>query len=199
MAAFAYAVALTGGIATGKSSTAKIFSEKGFRIIDADKIAHQVLDTQAAQVATLFGTTYLTKGRIDRKALGRLIFSDAQKRKALESLLHPLIQKEIASLSEMLDRKKSPYLVDIPLFFESDAYPITETIVVYAPKGIQIRRLMQREGYTQEEALQRISAQMDIEAKKAQATYVIDNSGDRDQLARECQRVRHAILVKNWL
>ena len=199
MAAFAYAVALTGGIATGKSSVAEIFSGKGFEIIDADKIAHQVLDAQAEQIATLFGMAYLTEGRVDRRALGRLVFADAQKRKALESLLHPLIQKEIASLSEMLDRKKSPYLVDIPLFFESDAYPITETIVVYAPKEIQIRRLMQREGYTQEEALQRIAAQMDIEAKKAQATYVIDNSGDRDQLARECQRVRHAILVKNWL
>ena len=193
MSAFVYAVALTGGIATGKSSVAEIFSEMGFEIIDADKIAHQVLDAQAEQIAMLFGAAYLTEGRVDRKALGRLVFADTQKRKVLESLLHPLIQEEIASLSEALDRKKSPYLVDVPLFFESGAYPIAQIIVVYTPKEIQVERLMQREGYTQEEALQRIDAQMDIEAKKSQATYVIDNSGDRDQLERECRRVENLI------
>ena len=193
MSAFVYAVALTGGIATGKSSVAEIFSEMGFEIIDADKIAHQVLDAQAEQIAMLFGAAYLTEGRVDRKALGRLVFADTQKRKVLESLLHPLIQEEIASLSEALDRKKSPYLVDVPLFFESGAYPIAQIIVVYTPKEIQVERLMQREGYTQEEALQRIDAQMDIEAKKSQATYVIDNSGDRDQLERECRRVEDLI------
>ena len=199
MANFKYAVALTGGIATGKSSAAEIFSKEGFEIIDADKIAHQILDEQAEQIAILFGAVYLTEGRVDRKALGRLVFSDAQKRKKLESLLHPLIQEEIASLSNILDRTKSPYLVDVPLFFESGAYPIAQTIVVYAPKEIQVERLMRREGYSRIEAWQRLEAQMDIEIKKTQASYVIDNSGDRDQLARECQRVSHAILTKNKL
>ena len=199
MANFKYAVALTGGIATGKSSAAEIFSQEGFEIIDADKIAHQILDEQAEQIAILFGAVYLTEGRVDRKALGRLVFSDAQKRKKLESLLHPLIQEEIASLSNILDRTKSPYLVDVPLFFESGAYPIAQTIVVYAPKEIQVERLMRREGYSRIEAWQRLEAQMDIEIKKKQATYVIDNSGDRDQLVRECQRVSHAILTKNKL
>jgi dephospho-CoA kinase len=199
VAAFRYAIALTGSIATGKSTVAQIFSGYGFERIDADRVAHHILDTQTSKIIELFGADYVVHGKVDRKALGKLVFSDEKKRQDLEALLHPLIQSEIASQSKTLDRQKKPYLVDIPLFFEFNRYPIEQTIVVYTPHHIQLERLMQREGYTQSEAQSRIDTQMDIEQKRALATWVIDNSGDRKQLERECQRVRDLILSKNRL
>jgi len=191
---FSYAIALTGSIATGKSTVAEIFAGYGFPVIDADRIAHQILDKQAAQIAALFGQTYIVQGKVDRKALGRLIFSDTQKRQELEHLLHPLIQEEIQSQAKSLDTLQKPYLVDIPLFFEHNRYPISRVIVVYTPRHIQLERLVQREGYTLQEAQRRIDTQMDIEQKRSLATWVIDNSGDRRALEAECQRVKDLIF-----
>ena len=194
MPAFEYAIALTGGIATGKSSAAKLFSAWGIEIIDLDIIAHQILKRQQEKIATLFGTACIKEGSVDRKALGKQIFSDIKKRKKLEALLHPLIQKEATSKAKILDRVAKPYLVDTPLFFEFLGYPIADSIVVYASREIQLRRLIKRDGYSMKEARQRLDAQMDIEKKKVLATFVIDNSGDLSQLENECQRVKDLIL-----
>ena len=193
MSVFKYAIALTGGIATGKSSAAKLFDAWGFDIIDLDTVAHQILDGQQEKISELFGTTCITGGRVDRKALGKQVFADTEKRKKLEALLHPLIRQEAAEKAHILDAFGTPYLVDIPLFFELHSYPITRSIVVYTPREIQLQRLMQRDGYSMQEATQRIDAQMNIETKKQQATFVIDNSGDLAQLERECRRVRGLI------
>ena len=199
MTAFRYAIALTGSIATGKSTVAQIFSEYGFEIIDADRVAHHALDTHTSKIAEIFGKTYIVNGKVDRKALGKLVFANAKKRQALESLLHPLIQSEITSQAKALDRLEKPYLIDIPLFFELNRYPIKRSIVVYTPRQIQLERLMQRENYTQAEAQSRIDTQMDIEEKRTLATWVIDNSGDRETLEKECQRVQNLILSQNKL
>lgn len=192
--AFEYAVALTGSIATGKSSTAKIFSSFGFTIIDADTIAHQVLNEQYVQITELFGEEVRDGAKIDRKVLGSIVFADSAKRASLEALLHPLIYKEIERCSALEDKLKKPYLIDIPLFFESNRYAIEKSLVVYAPKALQLIRLMQRDGYNEEEALSRIAIQMDIEQKKLEATYVIDNSKDEAYLNYECARVKNEIL-----
>ena len=106
--AFKYAIALTGSIATGKSSTVKLLSASGFHIIDADKIAHQILDEQHQAIADLFGETFVSEGKVDRKALGAIVFADSNKRKALEALLHPLIYKEIERLSAEQDKWGKP-------------------------------------------------------------------------------------------
>jgi dephospho-CoA kinase len=187
--AFKYAIVLTGGIATGKSTVAKHFSQQGFEIIDADRIAHEVLDGQCRKIAEMFGETFVKERKVDRKALGAVVFADNNKRKALESLLHPLIYEEIEHRSEALDKFKKPYLVDIPLFFETNRYPIRRSIVVYTTKEQQLNRLMQRDGYNTQNALQRIDAQMPIDEKRDRATYVIDNTGDLEQLESECKRV----------
>ncbi len=193
MSIFKYAIALTGSIATGKSSVAKLFDAWGFEIIDLDTVAHQVLDRQQEKISELFGETCITRGRVDRKALGKQIFSDTEKRKKLEALLHPLIRQEAVKKAHILDAFGKPYLVDIPLFFELHSYPIVRSIVVYAPRKIQLQRLMRRDECSTQEATQRIDAQMSIEIKKQQATFVIDNSGDLVQLERECRRVRELI------
>jgi dephospho-CoA kinase len=192
--AFKYAIALTGSIATGKSSTVKLLEDAGFHIIDADQIAHQILDEEHQSIADLFGETLVSEGKVDRKALGAIVFSDSNKRKALESLLHPLIYKEIERLSVEQDKLGKPYFIDIPLFFEGGRYPIEKSLVVYTTEEQQLERLMHREGYTKEEALKRIQTQIPVEKKRELATYVIDNSGTLTQLEKECERVKREIL-----
>jgi len=192
--AFEYAIALTGGIATGKSSATIILSLYGFRFIDADKIAHQILDEQYLKIAEIFGRSLVKDCKVDRKALGTIVFSDPLKRKELEALLHPLIYDEIERQAIEQERFKKPYIIDIPLFFEGGRYPIERSLVVYTTKEQQLQRLMQRDGYHQKEALKRIESQMDIEEKQKRATYIIDNSGDLKQLQYECERVKEQIL-----
>ncbi len=192
--AFKYAVALTGGIATGKSTVANIFKEFGFKIIDADKIAHETLQKSQDKIIELFGEEYVVDGEVDRKALGRLIFANKEEKLKLENLLHPLIFSEIEKQSEKLDREKKPYLVDIPLFFETNRYPIKKSIVVYIPKELQIERLMKRDSITKEEALQRIDAQLPIEEKRKRATYIIDNQKDLETLQHECAILKNKII-----
>ncbi len=192
--AFQYAIVLTGSIATGKSSTVKLLEASGFHIIDADKIAHKILDEQHEAIAQKFGETLVHEGKVDRKALGAIVFSDTTKRKELEALLHPLIYDEIERLSIEQDRLGKPYFIDIPLFFENKRYPIEKSLVVYTTEEQQLERLMQREGYTKEEALNRIHSQIPVEEKRKLATYVIDNSGTLTQLEKECERVKEEIL-----
>jgi dephospho-CoA kinase len=192
--AFKHAIALTGSISTGKSTTVKLLEAAGFHIIDADTIAHQILDEQYQVIAEMFGEAFVKDGKVDRKALGSIVFSDEEKRKKLESLLHPLIYDEIKRLSIEEDKLGRPYFVDIPLFFESRRYPIERSLVVYATEEQQLKRLINREGYTSEEALKRINAQMPVEEKRKLATYVIDNSGTLTQLGQECERVKKEIL-----
>jgi len=193
--AYEYAVVLTGGIATGKSTASALFSLYGFRIIDADRISHEILQREASVIADRFGSRFLTaEGGVDRKALGAYIFEHPRERKALEKMLHPPIREEILRRSEEQDRFAKPYLIDIPLFYETGAYPVERTVVIYAPREIQLRRLMEREGMQRREALRRIEAQMDIEEKRRRATWVVDNSGDLARLSAECERVKDEIL-----
>ena len=191
---FKYAVALTGSISTGKSSAVNIFKQNGFHVIDADNIAHEVLDKQHEMVAKEFGAKFVKNGKVDREALGSVIFTNQEKRKTLEAILHPIIYKEIADKATKLDKRSEPYIVDIPLFFEGGRYAIENVIVVYATKEQQLERLIQRENYSKEEALSRIDAQIDIEEKRENATYVIDNSGNLKQLQYVTEQIREKIL-----
>jgi dephospho-CoA kinase len=193
--AFENAIVLTGGIATGKSTATAILSMFGFRFIDADSIAHEILDTKADEIEKLFGSdTIRDDGKVDRKKLGALVFPNPDRRIELERLLHPLIREEIYRKSEIEESFGKPYIVDIPLFFEKSGYPIEKSIVVYAPRSLQIERLMSRDGYSQREAVARIDAQMDIEEKKSLATWVIDNSLNLKNLQNECERVKEEIM-----
>lgn len=191
---FDYAIALTGGIATGKSSVAKLFKEDGFEVIDADIIAHEVLDKEASYVAKMFGRKMINGGRVDREALGKVVFSDATQRKRLEALLHPLIYEQIKQEAAKLERKKRPYIVDIPLFFETNRYAISKVLVVYAPVSLQLKRIVLRDGSSATEAQKRIEAQIDIEEKVKKASYVIENRGTLEALKEEYLRVKREIL-----
>lgn len=194
--AFKYAIALTGGIATGKSTVASLLALNGMRVIDADTISHEILDSNAEWVREKFGQEYVNGTKVDRAKLGSLVFSNNEAKKMLEDFLHPKIRAEIELRSIKQDEFKFPYLIDIPLFFENGAYDIKESVVVYAPSDIQLKRFMKRNGYSKEESLKRIASQMPIDEKKKRATWVIDNSKDLKHLQQEVEDFVQNIKIK---
>ncbi len=193
--AYQYAIALTGGIATGKSTVASLMGLNGLRIIDADAISHRLLDENTSWVGEHFGAEYVNGAKVNRPLLGQKIFSNPDAKKELETFLHPKIRAAIEEASEKQDLLKYPYLIDIPLFFETSSYPIEHCVVVYTPKEVQLERFMKRNGFSREESLRRIESQMDIEQKKDRATWVIDNSQNLKHLQKECEQFVDAIKV----
>jgi len=184
---YRYAIALTGGIATGKSTVASIMKLYGIQVIDADDIAHELLDLHHEKISQMFGEEFVRKGKVLRTNLGKIIFSDEAKKRELEAFIHPLIREEIEKRAKVFDAREFPYLIDIPLFFENNAYDIKESVVVYTPPETQLARYMKRNGLSEEEALVRINSQMNIDEKKKRATWVIDNSKNLKHLQAECE------------
>ena len=190
-------IGLTGGIATGKSTVAKLLTERGANLIDLDKVAREVVEPgQPAllAIAERFGQAVLKPdGSLDRKKLGSIVFADEAQRKALEAILHPAIR---AVMKERMVARESSHpeqlvVVDVPLLFESKLEPYFEQIMlVYVPREEQLKRLMKRDGLSREDAERRLAAQMSIEDKKALADIVIDNSSDLAHTAAQIDRWR---------
>ena len=191
---FKNAIALTGGISTGKSTVCNLFKLHGFLTIDADLIAHRLLDENSDKIASMFGEKYVENGKVIRKELGKIIFSNEENKLKLEALLHPLIENEIIKESKIFEEQNKPYFVDIPLFFEKMHYPIPKSLVIYTPKDIQIQRLMKRDNIDENEAKLKISNQMDIEEKKKLADMVIDISQNLKHLQAEVERIIGEII-----
>ena len=191
---FKNAIALTGGISTGKSTVCNLFKLHGFLTIDADVIAHKLLDENSNKIAAMFGEQYVENGKVLRKELGKIIFSNEENKLKLEALLHPLIKEQIIKESKIFEEQNKPYFVDIPLFFEKMNYPISKSLVIYTPKDIQIQRLMKRDNIDENEAKLKISNQMDIEEKRKLSDMVIDNSQNLKHLQNEVERIIGEII-----
>lgn len=191
---FKHAIALTGGIATGKSTACNLLKLHGFLTIDADVIAHELLDNHSGEIANMFGANYVENGKVLRKELGKIIFSNEENKLKLESFIHPLIAQKIEKESVIFEKAGKPYFIDIPLFFEKMDYPISRCLVVYTPGDLQVQRLMKRDNIDEEEAKLKISNQMDIEEKKSKADFIIDNSTNLKNLQKEVERVIGEIL-----
>lgn len=187
---FSCAVVLTGSIATGKSTVARYLRGLGYVVIDVDAIAHDCLEMQKEALVALFGEHIIKREKIDRKALGAIVFSNKEARQRLEGMLHPLIYDEVLALSEIEADKGRLYFIDIPLYFETERYrEIRDTLVVYTPQQLQLERLIQRENITTKEAQKRIALQINIEQKRAEAKYVLENSGTEAKLKVACQEI----------
>ncbi len=184
---FKNAIALTGGIATGKSSVCSLLQMYGFKIIDADKVAHKMLDANVDKISNIFGQHYIVDANVDRKKLASLIFTDKKERLKLEALLHPLIKEDIQKQASFCESKSVPYIVDIPLFFENQNYDIKEIVLVYCTKEQQMQRLVSREGLSEKEADDRINSQMKIDDKKPLVTFIIDNRKNLEHLQNEVE------------
>lgn len=197
-------VGLTGGIACGKSYTLKEFQKLGVYGIDSDEIAHQVISPHGpafADVVEAFGESVLDAGgRINRKALGSIVFSNPEAREKLNAIVHPHIFAEedrlLAALeSDLSNVRPGIAMVDAALTIETGSYKrYDRLIVVYCHPEIQLRRLMFRDGCTEEEALARMQSQMPVMEKLKFADFVIDNSGKLSNTAEQIQQT-YAELV----
>jgi dephospho-CoA kinase len=193
MSSFKHAIALTGGISTGKSTTSNLLMLHGYLILDADKIAHKLLDKHSSWVASSFGDEFVSGEKVIRSELGKVIFSDKEAKKRLEEFIHPKIKDEIIKESKRYEDRATPYFIDIPLFFETKNYDISRSVVVYTPRDIQIERLMKRDNISKQEAIKKIENQLDIEKKRDLATFVIDNSYDLKHLQDEVEKLVNKI------
>ncbi len=191
------AIALTGGIGTGKSTTIKILESQGYQILDADKIAHQLLQEHRFEIAQHFGSDILEKDILNRKKLGTIVFQNASELKWLEDFLHPLIRECMLQKAYELEKNHQAYFLDIPLFFEvggKKCYPVGKVVLVYAPRVLQIERLLERDKLKEAEILQRLACQMDIEQKCAMSDYIIDNSSSLKDLNKQVERFLKTLL-----
>ena len=198
MQKFPNAYVITGSIASGKSTVVKLLKERGFSVIDADSIAHEQLEICKCEIVKAFGEQILDEtGRIDRKKLGAIVFNEPKKLKNLEQILHPKIKAEILSKASQLEALGQVYFVDIPLFFEKkERYAEFKNVaVIYAPKELLLSRLMSRNALNLEDAKARVELQMDIEQKKKMTKFVIDNSGDRENLELELEKFLRQICA----
>ena len=189
-------IGLTGGIASGKSLVAELFRRLGAAVIDSDSIAREVVEPGATgwqSVVAKFGQDILSPdSTIDRAKLGRIIFSDRERRNTLNAILHPLIINTVRERVAALGRQYPEALVvtDIPLLIECGLqHEFDAVIVVWSPVELQRKRLMERDGLSAAEAQQRIDAQMALNEKQAHATYVIKNDGSEKQTEEQVKKI----------
>lgn len=181
-----FVLGLTGGIASGKSTVLSFFKDYQFPIVDGDQIAREIV--QAGQpalkaiVAHFGAEILLPNGELNRKQLGAIIFADAKKRKALDTLLNPYLRTAIYQAVEAKKQQADLVVVDLPLLYEGHYETLMDQIaVVYLPEVTQIKRLMQRDQLSYQAAKQRIDSQMSIEEKKERADILFDNQGSLAQ------------------
>lgn len=177
---FDYAYAISGGIGSGKSSVCKILSTLGYEVLDADKIAHQVLEKQSKEVIEVFGGGIVKEGGgINRKALGEIVFKDKDKLEQLQNILNPYIYQELFSQCQRLEGERKPYFVEIALLFEQrQALNFKHKILITAPKDIILQRVQERDKLSESQVLQRIASQLPNEEKIPYASEVIENDYD---------------------
>jgi dephospho-CoA kinase len=199
-------VGLTGGIGSGKSTVAKLLSELGAVVVDADAIVHELQAPGSpvlAELAAAFGSGVLdSNGALDRAALGSIAFDDAEARARLGAIMHPKVGAEMARRVASAREAGTPIVVlDIPLLFEgrkagtgtAAQLGYDATVMVWVPEETQVERQMKRDGCERDEALRRIRAQLPIDEKKDMADFVIDNSGAPEQTERQVRALYAAL------
>ncbi len=188
-------VGLSGGMCCGKSTVSSMFAELGCYIIDADLISRKLVEPDASAwklIVKFFGTDVLNKDRtLDRKKLAGIIFANKEKRKMLNSILHPMIIKEEERMIKEAERNSHQItIVSAALMIEAKVYKRFEKlIVVYCKRETQIERIMKREHVTRRDALQRIGAQLSSTEKKKYADFVINTSGPFTQTGKQVVKV----------
>ena len=195
-----YLIGLTGNIATGKSSVAAVLQSLGARVIDADRIAHQVMASDPVvrqAIGQTFGEKVLTPdGQIDRGALGQIVFEDPKALRSLERIVHPPVLRAIDDLIEQAD--ETIVVVEAIKLIETGMYRHYDSLwVVTAPRKRQVDRLTAQRGLTEAEAMLRIDAQPPQSEKTAAADVIIDNSGSlqrmEKQVSAEWERIQEQI------
>lgn len=186
-------IALTGGIATGKSLVSGFLMELGVELVDTDRISREVVSPGSPvleRIREIWGNKVICQdGTLDRKKLGEIIFSSEEDREKLNSVIHPEIRRVM--FLQVRKCRGNIVFIDIPLFYESkEPIPCNESWLVWCSKEQQIKRLMQRDGIDREEALKRTGSQIDIDEKRKLADLIIDNTG--------CFEDTRALVEQKW-
>ena len=187
-------IALTGSIACGKSTAAKIFKSHGAMVVNADDLAREAVKPGTPAIQTIsekFGAQYIhLDGSLNREKLAKTVFGDADKRALLNSIVHPRVAELAENHFSNLDTS-AIQIYEVPLFFETnmEAQGYKSIIVVYTDKDNTLRRLLRRNNLSEQEALDRINSQLPIEAKLAQADYVLDNNQDEQHLEEQISKL----------
>jgi len=193
---------LTGGIASGKSTVARMLEAHGVGIVDADQVYRDVVAPGGEALAAIvaeFGAGVLdARGGLDRERLAAIVFGDAQARAKLNAITHPRIGVRSMELLAALQQGPHPYLIyEAPLLVEVGAHRgLAALIVVAADPSLQVERAIQRDGATAEQAQSRIAAQLPLSEKVAVADYVIYNDGSLDTLRERVRTVHEGILER---
>ncbi|AFZ68857.1 dephospho-CoA kinase [Deinococcus peraridilitoris] len=188
---------LTGSIGAGKSTVAHLLRARGFTVLDADVVAHEISAsvevTQAVEAA--FGSQYLKDGALDRSRLAELVFNHPEQRKQLNRIIHPRVR---ARMTELEREASGEWIVqDIPLLFENglDAQ-MDATLLVDAPLELRVARVLARGGLSRDDILKRDAAQLSGSEKRRRASMTLDNDGDLAQLERRLDQVLDALKVR---
>jgi dephospho-CoA kinase len=192
-------VGLTGGIASGKSTVSNLIKEKGYTIIDADleaRYAVEVGEPAYNEIVSYFGREVLHgNGEINRQKLGEIIFNNEEKRMKLNSIVHPDVRRRMNEKREKaVENGEKLIILDIPLLFESKLTGMVDKVLlVYVDKETQIKRLIERNHYTMEEALSRINSQLPLKDKVELSDAVIDNNGTIENT-----KIQLNEILQNW-
>ena len=191
-------IGLTGSIGSGKSTAAKLFAKKGFRLIDADKVAHDVIERASVKgiLVKNFGKSIIVNGRIDRKKLGSIVFSSRKQLKKLDSIMHPIIAKEIKNKIKQYKSKNkdAKIIIDAPLLLESKMDAIVDRIIVVVAGEKEIMKRSTK--FSNVEISKRFMLQMPMEDKVTHADYVIDNTFGHDKLERQVDSIIYKLRMK---
>ncbi|SDH09787.1 dephospho-CoA kinase [Agrococcus jejuensis] len=191
-------IGLTGGIAAGKSTVAARLAEHGAIVIDADRVAREVVEPgepALASIASRFGEHVVVDGALDRPALGAIVFADADARRDLERITHPAIQARVAErIAAHADDPDAVVVYDVPLLVEARVPHAFDAIVVaHAPAEQRIARLVELRGIAQEEAERRVRSQASDDERLAVATVVVDTSGTMEETIAQVDELWRAI------
>ena len=184
-------IGITGSIACGKSLVSNYLQEKGYTIIDADKIGHMALENDEVkkQLVNKFGKSILKDNEVNRVNLGKLVFENNENLKELNNIIHPQIRKNISEQIQVHKNEKLVF-VDVPLLFEAKFDDLVEKIIVVSlDEKIQLERLMNRNSLSKEEALQRIKSQIPVREKEKLGDYVVDNSFTQENTYNQVDRI----------
>ena len=190
-------IGLTGGIGSGKSTVAEMLAAQGAVIIDADRISRQLMEPGEevlARVVEAFGSDILDDhGRLDRPRLAQRVFADSAARDTLNAIVHPAVRQrsfEIAEAAQQSEDFSGVIVEDIPLLVETGQVArFGAVIVVYADIETRLDRLITQRGMSEQDARARIAAQATDEQRAAVATWIVDNSGTRDQTEKTVKKI----------
>ncbi len=195
-------VGLTGNIAAGKSTAARLFAERGATLVDADLLAREAVRPGTPALAAIVGRwgpgVLSPDGALDRPALRARVFDDPAELEALNAIVHPEVGRlRDLALDQARARGDRLVVCDVPLLFERDlAGEFDVVVLVDAPRDLRLERLVHERGLREPEAMAMIAAQMPAELKRARANYVVENAGPREALAEQVDAVWRALAAR---